>query len=331
MPIKHTVLVTGANGLLGSNIVSQLITKGYNVRAIVRKGSNRNALKDLNCEITEGNITNIFDLETALEGCSFVIHSAARTRQFPNNWKLYRQANINSTALLIESCKKHNIKRFIYVSTANCFSNGTLENPGTEESGFMSWLKRSGYAYSKYIAQQMVLEEAMQNNFPAIVVAPTFMIGARDAKPSSGKLLIYGLKNRIIFYPPGGKSFIDVEHAAEATVNALQKGKIGECYLLSGANLSYRDFFVELKKYHKKNQLLIPIPIYCLKMVAYFFSLMEFIFRISLPLNLTNLRLLCLDNYFNNNKARSELELKTTSIHSSIEKAKHWFKMNKYL
>lgn len=322
---KGKVLVTGATGLLGSNIVWQLNQKGYSVKIIVRKGSSLKSLKGCKYEIYEGNITNVWDLENAIKGCDYVIHSAAKTSQSPNHLSAYTNVNINSTTYLIELSKKYKIKKFIFVSSANCFTNGTIENPGTENSSFMPWLKGSGYAYSKHISQQIVLEEAKYNNFQALVVAPTFMIGQRDSKPSSGKLLMYALKNKVIFYPKGGKSIVDVDYAAEAIVKSIEKGKIGQSYLISGENMSYKDFFKTVNKVANKKKILIQIPSFLLLGFSLIFSFFEKIFRVSLPLNKVNQRLLCLNNYFSNEKAQNELELKPTSVEYSINKAINWF------
>ncbi|MEE4286080.1 MAG: SDR family NAD(P)-dependent oxidoreductase, partial [Mariniphaga sp.] len=204
MQHKEKVLVTGANGLLGSNVADRLSKQGYDVVAVVRKNSNVLALNGIKCKIVECDITKRLEVEKAIAGSDYVVHCAANTKQSPSNLDAYKKINIDSTSVLIQLSKLNNIKRFIYVSTANCFTNGTVQNPGDESKGFMPWLKKSGYAYSKYLAQQMVLEEVEKNNFPAIVVAPTFIIGPRDAKVSSGKLIMHALKRKVVFYPPGG-------------------------------------------------------------------------------------------------------------------------------
>jgi dihydroflavonol-4-reductase len=327
---NNKVLLTGANGLLGSNIAHQLVLKGYRVVALIRKGSNLAALEGIECEILEGNISNSNDVEKAIRDCEYVIHCAAKTDQTGDVSK-FEQANITATRILINLSGKYNIKRFVFVSTANCFTNGSIDHPGDENSHFMPWLKKSGYAYSKFLAQEMVLKEFNETGFPAVVVVPTFMVGPRDAKISSGKLLMHGLKHRIVFYPPGGKSFVDAEYAAEATVNALTMGPEGECYLLAGENLTYRQFFRKVKNLTSRKMILIPLPSVFLTAIAAIFSLVQRIFRLSLPFNLTNQRLLCLDNYFSNKKAITELYLKPTSTETSILKAKTWFENKKYL
>jgi dihydroflavonol-4-reductase len=324
------VLLTGANGLLGSNIAHQLVLKGYQVVVLIRKGSNLAGLKAVDCEIHEGSISDVTDVENAIRECEYVIHCAAKTDQ-KGNFQKFKQVNIHATRILLNLSRKYNIKRFIFVSSANCFTNGLINKPGNEKSNFMPWLKKSGYAYSKFLAQEMVLKDFRESGFPALVVAPTFMIGPRDAKISSGRLLMYGLKSRIVFYPPGGKSFVDVEYAAEATVNALTMGREGECYLIAGENLTYSQFFTIVKSLVSRKIILIPIPRPLLISIAALFGFIQFIFRLSLSFNLTNQRLLCLDNYFSNEKAVRELDLKPTSTETSILKAKSWFELNKYI
>jgi dihydroflavonol-4-reductase len=266
-----------------------------------------------------------------MEGCDFVIHSAAKTANDSAPVDMYYDVNVKATKNLIEVSKRNNVKRFVFISTANCFSNGSITNPGNEKSVFMPWLKKSGYAFSKYIAQQEVLKEVKENGFPAIVVSPTFMIGARDVKPSSGKLLLHGFNNKIVFYPPGGKSFVDVEIAAETTCNALFKGKIGEIYLLAGKNMTYKDFFRLVSSVSGNKKLLIPIPKVLLLGVGKVTDMMNMLFKTYKPLDTINAKLLTLDNYFSNKKAAAELEMKNTELTTSIAKAMGWFEKNDYL
>jgi dihydroflavonol-4-reductase len=325
------VLVTGANGLLGSNIVRQLDASGYRAIAMVRKSSNRLALKDANYILFEGDIANEKDVNNAIRGCDYVIHCAAKTSQSPSNLENYKETNIKATQTIINACIKFNVKRFIFVSTANCFTNGTMENPGDETGSFMPWLKDSGYAYSKFLAQTEVLSAFKTNKLPAIVVNPTFMIGPYDAQTSSGKLLLYAYNNMILFYPPGGKSFVDVEYAAKAISHALIKAKVGETYLLAGKNMTYKDFFQLIAKQSKKKKILIPIPSFLLSSIGKISDIIEHLLSISLPLNTVNAKLLSLDNYFSNKKAMKDLKLEATNIDKAVSKAVSWFKQNGFI
>ena len=328
--MKEKVLVTGANGLLGAHLVRQLLRDGYRVKAMVRKNYNPVTLLGVKCELFIGDITNEADLYRGVSDCDYVIHSAANTSQASSEFKAFKQVNMDATNQLIQACKEYNIKRFVFVSTANCFTNGALENPGHEESVFMTWLTESNYAYSKFLAQTEVLREVKDHAFPAIIVNPTFMLGAYDSKPSSGKLLLYAVKNRILFYPSGGKSFVDVEKVAKSISYSLNHGLNGQCYLLAGENMTYRQFFKRIGKVTGKKKILIPIPRKVLLGIGQFVNLLQRYFSISLPLNTVNAKLLCLDNYYSNHKAKQSLALDKMEIDSSINAALTWFKQNNY-
>ncbi len=327
----NKVLVTGANGLLGANLVRQLRAMGYEVRAMVRKGSDRLSLKGTDHELFEGAITDRNDVFRAVEGCDYVVHSAAATALKAMDLEGFKKINVGATELLMEAGRHHNIKRFIFVSTANCFTNGTIDNPGDENTGFMPWLKGQGYAYSKYLAQEIVLKQAREHGFPAIVVVPTFLIGPYDAKPSSGTLLLHGYGKKVIFHPPGGKNFVDAEKAARAIVYSLTKGKTGEAYLLAGVNMTYRQFFRVVAEQAGRKALFITIPRAVLLSIGWISDLVGKIFSIRLPLGYVSARLLTLDNYFTNEKAKRELGIENTNLEQAVSKAVQWFRGNGYI
>ena len=322
------VLVTGANGLLGSHVVRAFLLKNYTVRVLVRKESDLRPLDGLSLDLLEGQITNKDDINRAVSGCDYIVHVAARTAQSPSNLEAYREPNIVSTRYLIEACKQFGIKRFVFVSTANCFGNGTMEKPGNEETPFMPSLKKSGYAYSKYLAQQLVLDEVENSNFDAVVVNPTFIIGTHDFKPSSGRIFNHILNRKIAFYPPGGKNFVDAEEAARGVVNAMEKGRKGACYLLAGENHSYLDFFRIVKKVSKQKTVLVPIPKWILLFAGNMGSILERFLKLNIQLNKTNAKMLCLGNYFSAQKAIKELDFRIVPTEKSVEKAIRWLKEN---
>jgi len=324
------VLVTGANGLLGSHVVRELLSKKYNVRVLARKGSDLRALHNLNVEIHFGQITIGKDIMNAVNGCNYVIHVAARTSQAPADLKFYLKPNIESTKNIIKACKQFNIKRLVFVSSANCFGNGTKEKPGNENCSFLPWLKHSGYAYSKFLAQQIVLKEAKENNLAAVIVSPTFIIGARDYKPSSGQIFSHVLNKQIAFCPPGGKNFVDANMAASGIVSAMQKGKIGECYLLAGENHSYLEFFRMVNEAAEQKTRFVPVPKLLLLFAGFCGGLFGKIFRRPVQLTLTNARMLCLGNYFSAQKAFSALDFQLVPTRKSVEKAISWFRSNDF-
>jgi dihydroflavonol-4-reductase len=324
------VLVTGANGLLGAHVVRELLNRRYSVRAMVRQQSNLKALEGLEIEFFFGQVTEIDDIAEAAEDCSFIIHAAARTAQKPSGLEHYMQPNITSTVNCIKVCRNQPVKRLVYVSTANCFGNGTIENPGSEMHPFNRWMKKSGYAYSKYLAQQKVLGETQNKKLDAVVVNPTFIIGAYDAKPGSGQIFSHILNKKIAFYPPGGKNFVDAESAAIGVVNAMKKGRTGECYLLAGENMTYKNFFKITAEIAGEKPLRVPVSRFLFRVLGVWGDFSEKVLNRPLQINSVNARMLCMDNYYTAAKATKELGLPLTSVGKAAEKAIGWFRKNEY-
>ena len=99
------ILVTGANGLLGANVVRELLTRGADVKTLIRKSSNLTALDGLSIEKHYGNITEFEDIEQAVSGCDTIIHIAAMSSQKHNNFESYFKANISATKNIITAAK----------------------------------------------------------------------------------------------------------------------------------------------------------------------------------------------------------------------------------
>lgn len=324
------VLVTGANGLLASNLVRELLHSGYEVRGMVRENSNLLSLKKVDIELFKGEITSQADIRKAFSGCEVVIHAAANTNQCLANYDAYRKTNVYATQLLLDEAVRRNTERFIFVSSANAFDSGSKGTPGTENSPF-SIEGKSGYMISKQIAQNLVLNEFNKSNLPVIVVNPTFMIGKYDAKPSSGQIILMASRNSLMVYPSGGKNFVHVSDVARGIVNSIIMGKPGECYLLANENLSYSEFFDKLCKMHGSPKTLIKIPSSAIRLVGVIGSLYENISGKPAKLNLINANLLCADNYYSSTKAKEEINMPQTPIEQAIEDALEWFYQYGYL
>lgn len=314
------ILVSGANGFLAGHIIHNLVNRGYEVRAMLRHGSLAPALDGLNIDVFRGNITDRKDVEHAVAGCSMVIHAAANTGQSGRRLEDYLPVNVLATQYLVEAMLKQGCKRMVYVSTSNTIGHGSLERPGTEGNPPSALFMKSPYARSKNMAEQMVLEAAKNQDMDVIVVNPGFMIGPMDFKPSSGKIFSMVLGRRWVFCPPGGKSFVDVRDAAVATVNALQMGESGSCYLLTGYNFSYHEFFKRVLALTHATSRLIMLPAWLLLLAGYSGSLFQ-TFGIKTSLHYHNARILCLNNFYDHSKAVKELNMPVTDIEKTLSEA----------
>lgn len=327
---KQNVLVTGACGLLGNNIVRELIKRGYAVRALIYDEQNT-SLNGLEIERIHGNILDRADVIEASTGVDYIIHAAANTAIWPYRSEIIRRVNIEGTKNVIRAADTNKVKRLIVIGSATAFGNGTKEHPGTEESSFTAGRFGLDYIDSKYEAQKMVLEAVEKDNLPAIILNPTFMLGPYDTKPSSGELLLALYSGKVPGYTSGGRNYIHVHDVAVAACNALTMGRIGECYIMANENMSYRQFnnLVAKELRVKEPKLFVPAPI-----ILFYGMISEAIarlFRKTPAISLAVARISLITNYYSSKKAREELELPQTPIRHAMRDAFDWFKENGYL
>lgn len=324
------ILITGANGFLGINLTREFFNLGHQVKVFVRPGADLRGLSGIPVQISFGRIDSPEQVSRAVEGCQIVVHAASITDQWGVGFEEYERINFKGTKYIVEACLQHKVERLIHVSTANTIEPGSQKQPATELNGFSLFKANSGYINTKYLAQQYVLEQVQARQLPAIVVNPTFIIGPHDFKPSSGKLLLYGLHKKLLWYPPGGKNFVYVNDVCQGIINALAIGKTGSCYLLAGHNLTYREFFRLLNNISKEKQLMVRIPAFLLKLAGMIGSLKAMVTGKPGKLTWSAAYLLCLDNYYSGKKAETELMVKYTPMEAGLANAWAWFKENEY-
>lgn len=325
------ILVTGADGLLGSNLVRELLGRGHQVRAFVQPGRQQKTLEGLTLEKFPGNLLNADEVIKAAEGCNAVIHCAANTSVWPVRSEIVNRVNIEGTKNIIQAVQKNKVQRMIYVGTANSFGFGSKENPGVEGNPYKSATYGLDYMDSKYKAQQLILNEVKENSLPAIIVNPTFMFGPYDSNPSSGAMIVALYKGKVPGYTTGGRNYVCAKDAATAIANALTKGRVGECYILGNQNLSYKEAFGKIASTIGVKAPAIAIPASFAKLYGRVGSLIGKIGgkapAISYPLS----RIACDEHYFSPAKAVRELELPQTPVETGIKECFEWLKENGYL
>lgn len=317
------VFVTGINGLLGTNLCHSLLDKDYKVIGLVRKKKAFKGKRHRNLKLLEGNLSDDFSL--LFKDIDIIIHAAAITNQNLIHFSEYFEVNCKATIQLYTTAINANVKRFIFVSTANTLGFGTLHLPGTENNIMNPLFRKSLYAKSKFEAENFLLKN--KDKIATIIVNPTFMLGAYDSKPSSGKIILMGWKKKFIFYPPGGKNFVHVKDVALGIVNAIDYGVSGEKYLLANKNMTYKEFFKILNKVTNQQPIMIKIPKQVLIIMGYFGDLLRGL-HIRSSLSLINMKVLCINNYFSNSKSKKELKITYQPIEIAIRNAVDYFEVD---
>ncbi len=324
------VLVTGANGFLGANIVAMLNQHGVSVRAFMRSSANQLGLTGCTFEPCYGDITKVEDVNKALVGCDYVIHAAACTGPSPNDYNHYFPVNVMGTRHLLAACQQASCKRLVFISSANTIGFGNLLHPGHEELPLSEPFRSSGYALTKLEAEFNIQAAVDRGQLDAVILNPAFMIGSRDHKPSSGRLLLSMARSNPVLLPPGGKSFVHVNDVALASLSALHRGEAGKCYLLANQNLSYHDFFNQVYQIRGKSRQAWILSEGFTKMLGALGSGFEHL-GFKQDLNSINANLLCIKNYYSGQLASSTFGFQYTPISQAIEEAIAWFSNNGYL
>lgn len=323
--MKEKLFITGVSGLLGTNLVNELLDKDFEVIGLVRDKKRYHGKMHKNLQLIEGNLFDVFT--KSLKGVDTVIHIAAITNQNLVDYNEYWQINYNASIQLFQTAISCKIKKFIYVSTANTLGYGSAINPGNENRIIKAPFNQSFYAKSKLLTENHILK--YKNMIDTVVVNPTFMIGAYDTKPSSGKIILMSWKKKIIFYPSGGKNFVHVKDVVEGIISSIKNGVNGEKYLLSNENISFLKFFEKVNTLTKQTPIMIKIP-QRLTLFLGFIGDMLRIAKINTSLSSTNMKILNLNNYYSNKKSIDHLGLVYRSIDSAILDAVEYFsKKNK--
>jgi dihydroflavonol-4-reductase len=329
--ILMKILLTGADGFLGSNITRELLAQGYEVRTFIIPGHKALTLAGLPIERFEGNLLNAQDVMKAVEGCDAVIHAAASTSVWPTRNEHVKKVNIEGTRNIIRAVIENKIQRLVYVSTASSFGFGSKENPGDETRPYLSGKYGLDYVDSKYEAQQLVLKAVAEEKLPAVIVNPCFMFGPYDSVPSSGAMIVAVCKGKVPGYSTGGRNYIYVKDVAKGVANALKKGRIGECYILGNKNLTYQEIFKTIAETTGSKIPTVRIPPLLTKLYGSLTTMTGKISGKAPTLNYSLALIACDEHYYSPAKAVRELDLPQTPIEVALKEAYEWLKANHYL
>jgi dihydroflavonol-4-reductase len=234
-----TVVVTGASGHIGANLVRSLLAQGRDVRALVHM--DRRAIEGLDIEIAGGDICDVNSLYKAFEGADVVYHLAASITLALDNWPLIEQVNVTGTRNVVDACIKCGVRRLVHFSSVHAFAQYPLDIPVTETRPIVDAENHPPYDRSKAMGKKIVLGE-IAKGLEAVIICPTAIIGPYDYKISHlswALLSIAGGKFPALV--EGGFDWVDVRDVVAGAMAAEQNAPAGSMYLLSGHWASMSD------------------------------------------------------------------------------------------
>ncbi|MEO1451546.1 MAG: NAD-dependent epimerase/dehydratase family protein, partial [Bacteroidota bacterium] len=270
-------------------------------------------------------------MKQLIQGCSYVIHAAALAGSWPTRSQRYFDINVAGTRHVMEAALEARAKRVVLISSSSAvgFTSSKI-HPGHEET---PWRGDMGldYVKSKYEADQLVESMVREQNLPALMILPGFMIGPYDTGPSSGQLLVKAWNSPFKFCTAGGKNFVYNQDVAVAVVNALEMGRIGERYICGGHNLTFRALFRLIEETIGLPQSNLILPPWVSVGLAHVLSGVGKMIRTKPLLTPEMAHNANQKIFFSSAKAQAELKLPQTDIRQALREAYLWFDQNGYL
>ncbi len=325
------VLVTGASGFIGGNVCRQLVKRNYNVRALVRTSSNLKALEGLGLEVAKGDLLDSTSLEKALDGCEALFHVAALYTFWSPHPDLIYRTNVLGTENVLSAAKDKGIKKIVYTSSESVVGMNQGCQTGNETMQNSVEKIPSDYKKSKFMAEVLVGEKIRQG-MPIVVVNPTTPIGAYDVKPTpTGQIVVDFLKGKMFACVNTGLNIIAVEDVAVGHILALEKGRIGERYLLGNRNVTLREIMQILAGITGKKAPRFDIPIGVALAAGWVDETVEGrLLRRHPRIPLAAVKASRHFRHFNCAKAVGELGLPQTPIETAFANSVEWFTKNGY-
>ena len=247
------VLVTGATGFIGGNLARELCARGYEVRALVRPGSSVLTIEDTSVERVEGDILDRESVRRAASGCGAVFHCAAAYTFWSKDPQGVRRANVEGTVNVLQCAAAAGAERIVYTSTVSTIGMPKDGGLGDEDAELAPHSLHGHYKQSKFEAEREAMRlgqpPPLGEGLPVVVVNPTAPVGPWDVKPTpTGKIVLDFMRGRIPAYLATGLNLVDVADVSAGHVLALERGQIGERYILGNLNVTLKEMFGMLSR-----------------------------------------------------------------------------------
>ena len=241
------VFVTGGTGFIGTKLVNALVERGHTVHVLVRAASNRDGLRHERIKFVEGDITNPDSLVAGMKGCTQVYHLAGYPRNWSKDPSIYTRINVDATHSVFEAAKKNHVRRVVFVSSIVTLGPSRPGEVRNETSPRITSHYYTEYERTKAIAEADAMRMAKEG-FPVVIVLPTRVYGPGKLTEGNSVSLMIDQYDRGLIpiqlnrgVNVGNYAFVD--DLVGGFILAMERGKIGERYILGGENASLSRLF----------------------------------------------------------------------------------------
>jgi dihydroflavonol-4-reductase len=325
------ILVTGASGFVGSAVARLAVQRGYDVGVLVRATSSRANLEGLDCEIVTGDMRDPASMERALKGVRFLLHVAADYRLWARDPEEIVRNNVEGTRATMEAALATGVERIVYTSSVATLK--PLNRCAADETSRHDEQSAIGaYKLSKLLAERLVEKMAAERGLPAIIVNPSTPIGPRDIRPTpTGRIIVEAATGRMPAFVDTGLNLVHVEDVALGHFLALDKGRVGESYVLGGSDVSLKEMLAAIAKLTGRHAPRVRLPRLPLFPLAYGAEAVARLTGREPFITADALRMAKYRMFFSSAKAVSELGYHARPYREGLADALAWFRQAGYL
>jgi len=331
-PLSGRVLVTGASGFVGSAVARIARERGFDVRVVIRKTSSRQNLEGLDAEVVIGDMRDETSMRAAMKGVRYLLHVAADYRIWARDPGEIERANLEGTEATMRAALAEGVERIVYTSSVATLKVSPAGDIVDETKPAQAHQTIGAYKRSKVLAERAVERMVANDGLPAVIVNPSTPIGPRDVKPTpTGRIIVEAATGKIPAFVDTGLNLVHVDDVANGHLLALERGVIGERYILGGENLSLQQMLADIAGLAGRKPPTIKLPrgpLYPLAIGAELFAK----FSGKEPfVTVDGLRMSKNKMYFTSAKAERELGYKARPYGEGLSHALDWFRANGYL
>ena len=318
-------LVTGATGFVGAAVAKALGAAGWQVRVLVRGGSDRGNLQPLAVQVV-GDLADTSSLERALEGCDGLFHVAADYRLGARDPRPLYRTNVDGTRNILGAARTMGVPRIVYTSSVATVGIPADGAPGDERTPVTLNNMIGHYKRSKYLAEE-VAREAAGAGLSVVIVNPSTPVGPGDIKPTpTGRLVLDAASGRMPAYVDTGLNIVHVDDVAAGHLLAFERGQAGERYILGGEDMSLQHILAQIAGLTGRKPPRIRLPYGAVLPMAYLAEGFAKLSGRSGRLNLEGVRMSRKRMFFSSDKAVRELGYRWRPPQEAFADALHWFR-----
>jgi len=321
LPLKSKILVTGATGFIGSYIIRYLLKQGYeHIIAIHRSSSRFELLADSKDQVqwVEADLGDVDRLNEIIAEVDYIIHAAAIVSFHRKDRQKMYQCNVDYTRDLINIALRHQVKKFIHISSIAALGRSHSTALINEKTSWAEHPLNSYYGKTKYLGELEVWRAAAEG-MNILIFNPSLVLGAGFWKLGTAAMFNILTKN-IPFYPLGGNGFVDVRDVAKYCVAGLASSIKNQRFILNAENLSYRDLFTPMAQKIEAKVPRKPFSNVLLNVSGFFIGILERL-GIPVPINKHQMSIMNSSSQYDGSLAVENFQIPYTPLQSTIEEA----------